>query len=69
MKLQNNMILEAGTLGTVTATVSAFLLITLLLVGLLLLLNKNYPHRVPLKLKLTEKKKLKWLQVEVYFQL
>ena len=36
MKLQNNMILEAGTLGTVTATVSAFLLITLLLVGLLL---------------------------------
>ena len=58
MKLQNNMILEAGTLGTVTATVSAFLLITLLLVGLLLFVKQKLSPSGPVKIKINGEKEI-----------
>ena len=49
------MILEAGTLGTVTATVTAFLLITLSLVGLLLFVKQKLSPSGPVKIKINDK--------------
>ena len=53
------MILAAGTLGTILATVTAFLVITLLLVALLLFVKQNYHHLVPLRLRSMARKRLR----------
>ena len=52
------MILEAGTLGTVTATVTAFLLITLSLVGLLLFVKQKLSPSGPVKIKINGEKEI-----------
>ena len=68
MKLQSNMILEAGTLGTITATVTAFLLITLLLVGLLLFVKQKLSPSGPVKIKINGEKEIEVASGGSYFQ-
>jgi Na+-transporting NADH:ubiquinone oxidoreductase subunit F len=52
----SNMILAAGTLGTVIATVTAFLIITLLLVALLLVVKQKLSPSGPVKITINGEK-------------
>ena len=57
------MILAASTIGTIVATVAAFLLITLLLVALLLFVKQKLSPSGPVKITINGERKLKLLQV------
>ena len=63
------MILAASTLGTMIATVAAFLVITLLLVALLLFVKQKLSPSGPVKITINGERKLKLLQEELYYQL
>ena len=52
------MVLAAGTLGTVLATVAAFLLVTLLLVTLLLVVKQKLSPSGPVKVKINGEKQI-----------
>jgi len=52
------MILAAGTLGTIVATVAAFLLVTLLLVALLLVVKEKLSPSGPVKIKINGEKEI-----------
>ena len=52
------MILAAGTLGTVIATVAAFLLVTLLLVALLLFVKQKLSPSGPVKITINDEKEI-----------
>ena len=54
----SNMILAAGTLGTVVATVAAFLIITLLLVVLLLVVKQKLSPSGPVKITINGEKEI-----------
>ncbi len=54
----NNMILAAGTLGTIVATVVAFLVITLLLVALLLVVKQKLSPSGPVKIRINGEKEI-----------
>ena len=54
----SNMILAAGTLGTIVATVATFLIITLLLVVLLLVVKQKLSPSGPVKITINGEKEI-----------
>ena len=54
----SNMVLAAGTLGTVIATVTAFMVVTILLVALLLFVKQKLSPSGPVKIKINGEKEI-----------